>query len=243
MHLSHAHISWDSDLVMKAIDQCDRYYAETELDKNINQLYPGYELLPEGRSLSHFIGEKKYQKVSRILLKSFGLDLDKYKYLRPLFLQGILDNLIASGGKVAMALDHHLFNYALARGIPTGGVESIHEQMEIIPQLKVEDQCKTLLKIARNTKAYRRRINKLISMYNEKDAAGLYRIGRKQLGKYRNLMLYDRNEKMGLRISQILSEDTAFIAIGAGHLYGATGVLTSLKKQGYRFVSGLDSPE
>lgn len=227
-------MQWDQEKTLSSIEDCNHYYAESELNVQVNQLYPGYELLPDGRSLELYLGYKKYHKVKDIIEKSFGLDLNKYRHLRPLFLQGIIDNMIASDHKPSLALDHYLHNHAQSAGLIMGGVETIHEQMDIIPQLAVDDQLSVLLKIARNPAGYRRRIRKMIAKYNAGDGLGLYRLGKKQLGKYRKLMLYDRNLLMAERITSFLGLEKSFVAIGAGHLYGSTGVIHSLRKNDFR---------
>jgi len=49
------------------------------------------------------------------------------------------------------------------------------------------------------------------------------------MGKLRKMMIDDRNFIMADRIAKMTSQQTAFVAVGAGHLGGKKGVLRLLK--------------
>ncbi|HMP32610.1 MAG TPA: TraB/GumN family protein [Saprospiraceae bacterium] len=65
----------------------------------------------------------------------------------------------------------------------------------------------------------------------------MYKKSKKNLGGIRKLMLYDRNYAMADKVITILqhdSENSHFFCFGAAHLEGGKGVLSYLKKEGYK---------
>ena len=53
------------------------------------------------------------------------------------------------------------------------------------------------------------------------------------IAEYEHLLLTNRNRNWIPKIEQLISEQATFIAVGAGHLGGADGVISLLRKQGY----------
>ena len=83
---------------------------------------------------------------------------------------------------------------------------------------------------------FNRSVLKLVDLYEKEDIHKIYIMSKKQLGKLRDIMLYERNEQMAEFIDQHKSIN-AFYAIGAAHLGGEKGVLTKLKRRGWQLIA------
>ena len=89
-----------------------------------------------------------------------------------------------------------------------------------------------------------RQISRVVDAYLARDLAGLWRISQESRGdgpEERRLnevlmrrLLHERNARMAERSEARLREGGAFIAVGALHLYGDTGVLALLEQRGWR---------
>jgi len=54
---------------------------------------------------------------------------------------------------------------------------------------------------------------------------------KKSLGKFRHILLYDRNVNMSNTIASIIHKKPTFFAVGAAHLAGNKGILALLKRK------------
>ena len=89
-----------------------------------------------------------------------------------------------------------------------------------------------------------RRIGRVIDAYLARDLAGLWRVSQESAGAgeeerrlnevFTRRLLYERNVRMAERAEPRLREGSAFIAVGALHLYGSGGVLSLLERRGWR---------
>jgi hypothetical protein len=61
-------------------------------------------------------------------------------------------------------------------------------------------------------------------------------LGKSEYGsdKYDNLLLNDRNKKWVKKLNTIMKKESVFVAVGAGHLVGDHGLISLLRKQGYK---------
>ena len=73
----------------------------------------------------------------------------------------------------------------------------------------------------------------LIRAYEEQNIQRIYKRTKKSLGKYRQLLLNNRNELMTKGIESMLNVGS-FYTIGAAHLGGNRGVIALLKRKGIK---------
>jgi uncharacterized protein len=135
--------------------------------------------------------------------------------------------------EMPLSLDETLWQYARQQDKIVLGVETYAEQIAIMLSIPIEYQVKNLMGIVKNTKAYRREIKRMTKQYKEANIQQLYRSVKKSSKGLRKLLVYNRNVIMAKRISKMAKEQTICVAIGAGHLAGAKGVLRLLKQEGF----------
>ena len=78
-------------------------------------------------------------------------------------------------------------------------------------------------------------LNSMIEAYKNNDLKKLYQaiLKNKEFKDYKELLLDKRNENWIPKIEEIIKEQSAFIAVGAGHLPSKHGVIDLLKAKGY----------
>ena len=141
---------------------------------------------------------------------------------------------VVLGKNGAVGMDQYLFNYASSINKEISGVERVEEQGIVMKRIPLDAQIKSLKDISRNPKAFRRNIKKMNDLYQKGDLHNLHRKAKRSLGKMRKPLLWDRNRIMSDRITDLITETSAFIAIGAGHLGGGKGVIRLLKQKGFQ---------
>ncbi len=217
--------------VRELLERCTAFAAEYHLEAGARLFDPRAFSLPEGKRLQDFIPPRKYQKLRRILLKAFQLDLDLYNRTLPIFIVHELSNRVLKEDR-AWPLDEFLWNLARSLGKEMLGIETPEEQLEILSKVPLEYQLRELLHIGRHVKKFRHNLHHLAEVYVEGDLARLHKMARKSAGALRKTLLLERNYIMSRRIERLIAERSVFIAVGVGHLSGGKGILRLLKKKG-----------
>lgn len=219
------------DIITSYIDECKIFATEFDLRERDSLKSADISSMPNGESLLNLLGVRKYQRLNRMIHKSFGIDIDLVNRVLPLFTINMLTESILTKSKI-VPLDTFLWQYAENIQRDLRGVETFSEQLVTLSKIPIKYQVKSLVEIGKNPKKFRKQIMGLIEQYVEGDIKGLYKTSKKSLGKQRKLLLYDRNFIMAKRIRIMINDNKSFVAIGAGHLGGKKGVLRLLKKSG-----------
>lgn len=76
----------------------------------------------------------------------------------------------------------------------------------------------------------------MVLLYKSKDIDKLYRmsISDDVFGKYENVLLNKRNNNWISPMAKEMEAMPTFFAVGAGHLGGPNGIITLLRKKGYK---------
>lgn len=233
IHLRDERVYYRLDEIEKLIDDCAVFMAEYPLEDAGDADIMTALQFENGKHIRSFIPSKKYKKLNKIIYKSFGVDLERLGFFKPMVIENMLtESLFDSDYDFPM--DIVLWNYAQEHEKVTVGAESTKSQIDIMNSLSIKDQVKSLIEIGRNPKRYRKRIKKLIKMYEKQDLKGLYSKSVKSLGKMKEVLVFKRNIKIVNSILEFSQEEKIFVAVGAGHLSGNKGILNLLKKKGYK---------
>lgn len=215
------------------LDQSQVFAAEYNLDQVQFVQQPSDLLIPDGKSLRDEVGDKKFLKMQGIIEKTYDVDISQYEYYLPLLLVNVIAEAILSK-EHKLPLDMFLWKMAKEKGLQLEGVESYESQQIIMRKIKLKDQAKMVSEIARNPSKYRKSILQMANLYEEENILLLYKKGKRSLGRYRNILLKRRNKIMAARTEELSQTQSAFIAVGAGHLAGNYGVLRLLKEKGWK---------
>lgn len=218
---------------IEKMKECNLYIGEIDLGKVDSLNFSLAFESPKERHLSNILSEKKVDKYAKILMKSFGIYLDNFLHLSPMFIQSIISQKVFETNR-PLSLDAYLHQMALSMNLKTGGLETFEEQYNIAQKLDFDAQLKSLDKLCRKPEAFRKEILAMISAYEKADINYLYKRGKKSLGLNRKILLFERNANMVLRIIESIIDDICFISVGAGHLAGDKGIISGLKKNGFK---------
>ncbi len=231
MHASNGYAFTFFTEAVEYLGKCNVFVAEIDFGDFRIQGIGNLFLLPNGNTLLDYIPEKKYDKIKKQLNKSFGINLDLYNRMQPMFsINDFLSDLLPK--EHVQPLDHALYHTALEKGLVIDGLETIENQYEIVSKLDLEYQLIQLKALARNPSKARKNAITLMSYYANGDIKTLFHLGRRSLGKYRHILLTDRNKVMSEKLHKLIESKSVFAAVGAGHLYGENGMLKFMKNKG-----------
>lgn len=232
IHVRDKRVFNHKEFLHQKIETCDAYYGEFKLDDADPQLLAQFMLLPEGEVLTDHLTKKQVKSLDKILMKNAGVPLERVARHMPVLLINMLTESNFNSD-MELSLDEYLYNHAKLNGKRLDGLETFEEQLQVLKKIALKDQVKSLVAIVKKYNTFSRQLRKMTKYYLKMDIQQLYKSTRKNSKGMRKILLFKRNKIMARRIGEIVQNETAFIAVGAGHLAGGKGVLRYLKKQGY----------
>src|SRR5687767_640125 len=207
----------------------DCFIGEMDLDHPHEINMPSYDMRA-------FITQKKYEKVKHQLNKSFKINLDHLAHLHPLLIISFLSTAGMSNDHL-VSLDEHLWQFAKEQDKPVQGLESYEKQFEILHSIEPVPLYKQIIKLSRNPGAVANQSSRGIDLYVEGRIHQLYMLSKTSMRHLRKKVIYERNLNMFSVINHLDFQKKYFISVGAGHLSGQSGLLSLLKKAGWKAKS------
>jgi uncharacterized protein len=232
MHVRDQRAFTGLDKVYACIDACQALALELDLDEGTGWSDPMLFRLPKGTPLHSLMPPKAYNRLRRILLKAFQVDIAYFPRLIPFALIEVITEQAMSDDH-PFFLDAHLWAYAKEREKTLLGLETRQEQQDVLLDIPLDKQVKMLRDTGKNPARFRASLHRMAAWYEAGDLKSLYRASRQSAGNLRKPMLYDRNRLMAERMDELLRRQTVFCAVGAAHLWGGKGILRLLKQKGF----------
>ena len=223
--------------VQQAFDAADSVVLEVLLDLDAMRYSSQLMLLAEGRLLSDIIGKQLFEQTSRAI-RTRGIPEVVLEHMKPWAVAVTLSTPAPEAGEV---LDMKLYQHALQAGKPVVGLESIQEQLAIFDNIPEQDQLVLLRDAVENLAEIEAVQGELIAAWLRRDLGALMAINdaamqaadRQLAAEFQDRLIVRRNQLMAERLLQFLEEGNVFIAVGALHLPGETGLLNLLEQRGY----------
>ena len=227
MHIRDERVYQFCHEIYPLILQADVYVGEMDLHPlSIQMNGPEYNLRKQFTPAG-------YQKIRKQLLKSFQFDMTRYLHLHPLMiLSGITQNILVNDH--AVSLDEHLWNYARDHDRQLQGLESAQEQWTLLHSIDPKPLYKQLETISSRPSGIRKFTARALDYYTRGEIHLLYQMTRSSMHQLRKRIIYNRNEVMVARIESLDPAFSYFITVGAGHLSGPMGIISKLRRKGYK---------
>lgn len=138
------------------------------------------------------------------------------------------------GGQPA-SYDFALTLMASQAGMKISGLETLQEQMEILDRVPYSDMLKSIVEMVENIDKSRDDFNQMVAAYKNENIEVLSKL----LEEYdtgageSKLFLDDRNVKWIPTIKAAIEQNKTFVAVGAGHLFGKSGLIELMQNEGY----------
>jgi uncharacterized protein YbaP (TraB family) len=223
--------------VTKALDASNRFTMEAVIDDEGLAHMAEAMYFSDGRTLEQAVGKKLYAESVKALaargIPTLGVEKQKP--------WAVMMALSMPPPKTGEYLDLILQDRATRQNKPVSGLETIQEQLAVFDELPLPDQVALLKEAVQEQDAFEKDLEEMTGAYLARDIAALAEAGAKHKPDndrlYRSVMdrlLTRRNTRMAARLGPILKDGSAFIAVGAAHLPGESGLLNLLEKAGYR---------
>ena len=196
--------------------------------------------LPEGKTLKDLLSSDTVTLLTKKLTR-MGIGLDQVNTLKPWVVTRIVGSTVFSTKDFRrdLGIENHFFRMAKDAGKPTGGLETLEDQLKIEDQMPLKMQ-ETFLREAL-TIATARETEKaflhLVKSWHRGDMKALENIiegQKKKNPRYHRELLTNRNKRWIPQFESFLQENqNVLVIVGAAHLLGNDGLLRLLSEKGH----------
>ena len=188
-----------------------------------------------GKKLKDYFTVEQYAKLTDYFQAHVGIDLAQLQQMKPFVLQMFMVAK-STGCDKPVSYEDSLMKLAKVQHKPIMGLEVVKEQIDVLERTPTEKVVADILKGISAPEAVDDGYDKMVEVYVKQDLPELYRVTttdsslKDDLGAF----LDERNKKWIVRMVDKMPQASTFFAVGAGHLYGANGVINLLKQAGYK---------
>jgi uncharacterized protein YbaP (TraB family) len=220
----------------KAVKSTQKLVMEIDMTDILGQLEViKMAKMDNGKELKDLYDETTYQEIVNVCRDSFGVDIETFKTMKPIFVQQQLSTTdIFAGDTKSYEMELVKMGFAMDKSF--GGLETAKEQMTILDSISIQEQADMLLESVRNISHDNTEMTKLLNFYKEQNLDSLnalFEKGDYDLAGHENSLLGNRNRKWIAKMEEYMQTAPTFFAVGAGHLGGDQGVIQLLRRKGY----------
>lgn len=236
MHTDDNRVTNFSPAVIEAIKSSDTFMMEVTENND-----PSLFLLPQG-NLAQYLTNDEFEKI-RDLTDFHVMHIGAAMQMKPWLLAVVFD---LPKPQTPFAQDNLLKTKAEEMNKYVVGLESPTEHFGVMDGFSLDDQLVMLRAVLKRTPAEKEKdFNRLLAAYLAGDADKVANLDDKITGgmlpqtlwqRMRVKLLDERNLVMAERSIQKANQGPVFIAVGAAHLAGKTGLLEAFKQAGFKLM-------
>ena len=240
VHVADPRVTQLPQPVARAFAEARSLTVEAGLDPSSFLALANRMLYLDGRDLPGAVGPDLYGKAASLVGK-LGLPEQAVRLFKPWAVAILLSVPPQNPEEV---LDLVLARAARDQGKPVHELETLDEQVEVFDGMSEADQTLLLTRAVAKYEQMPRLVGRMVEMWLARDLAGMRRIGEEAAGggaeakrlyeTFARRLLTERNLRMAARLQARLKEGGAFVAVGALHLHGESGVLAELECRGWK---------
>ncbi|MES2498998.1 MAG: TraB/GumN family protein [Pseudomonadota bacterium] len=237
MHTDDNRITNFSSNVINALKSVDTFVMETKQDNNDPSV-----LLMQDATLREMLTEQELDQV-RELADFHVMHLDAAMQMKPWLLAVVFD---LPKPQTPFAQDNILMTTSEDLLKDIEGLESSKAHFGVMDAFSREEQLVMLRAVLKRTQAQKEAdFERLITAYLDGDSDKISALDEKITGgmlpkeiwdKMRVKLLDERNVLMAERSIQAANQKPVFVAVGASHLAGETGLINAFKKAGFKLT-------
>ena len=226
-----------SDQLKKAVKLCDKIYMEMDMDDPSMLLGSMlYMNMKDGKKLEDLYTPDEYKRLQNYFADTLKMPVMLLQRTKPYFLVALLYPKMMECDNPA-GVETELVKMAKEDGKEIRGLETMQFQASVFDSIPYEWQAKELLKNIDSFTVYKNEFDTMLVFYKAQQLDSLKNmISKSEFGsdQYSDLLLNNRNKNWVSQLKKIMQNESVFVAVGAGHLVGDSGVISLLRKEGYK---------
>ena len=219
----------------KSLAQCEEICMEMDMDDpNILTKIAFAMVETNGKKLQEYFSTNDYKLVEKYFKDSLSINIEMFATMKPIVLQTLLTSTSFTCDS-SVSYEVKLSEYAKQHEVEVTGLETPEEQIKLLEQIPVDSIISDLVATAKGIKNDDSLYYSMIAAYTHQDLPELYELilKAKEEGDNMNVFLDERNQKWIDRMTEHMEQKSVFFAVGAGHLWGESGLINLLRQNGY----------
>lgn len=216
-----------------------------EIDMTVDQMTMGmemqpYMIAPQDSTISKLLGEERFAKASEAFMKITGMPLQMMDPLRPMVAETAVVTATVQREMPDFNPQEQMDMYFQLQGEQTGKrirpLETAAQQAELLfCSTPLTHQADVLMESLDNPEKGAETARRLNAAYRAQDLEEMVRLTEEEDSdpEFMERLVERRNRNWVSVLPGIMAEGPAFIAVGALHLPGDTGVIQLLRNEGY----------
>jgi uncharacterized protein YbaP (TraB family) len=225
-----------SDQLKKAVNYSNEIYMELDMDDPSTMLSGMLYLNMKGdTTLSDLYTNKEYTRLENYFSDTLKMPIALLQKAKPYFLVALLYPRMMNCSSPA-GVEEELVKLAKDDKKEIQGLETMQFQASVFDSIPYQWQAKELLNNIDSFSINKKEFETMLDFYKNQNMDSIKTVlGKSEFGsdKYDDLLLNDRNKKWVKKLDSIMKKESVIVAVGAGHLVGAYGLISLLKKKGY----------
>ena len=196
-------------------------------------------LYTDGRTFESAVGKDTATLVAT-RLKNTGIPAEMIRTMKPWMVMLLITAFEAqkAGLDAALGLDKYFFDKARAASKPVLALETAESQIDRFDKMPETLQEQMLRSTLTELDSQQNSVAAMINAWKTGDAAALEKMSLSSFDGYRGAyssLIVERNNNWVPQIEACMAKpQPCFVVVGAAHLIGPDGLLTLLKKKGYK---------
>lgn len=239
-----------SENLVNAIRNADRVYLELDMDNLFELMGVVTKMkMRNDTTLRDLLSPQEYEATKayfeeHVSMLPFSV-LETYKPL-------VASSMLLESGMLCdqqVAMETLIMEEAKKQGKRIDGLETMAYQMSVFDSIPYGLQARELYKAVsgdgKDNKASLAMFSEMMKAYKAQDLDQLSSLiagSDETMMQYEDVLLYNRNRNWVEKLRTLLKEKALVIAVGAGHLPGDKGVISLLRKEGYKVTPVSNKP-
>jgi uncharacterized protein YbaP (TraB family) len=231
-----------SDSLKHIISRCKEVYLEVDMDNLFEMLgMMKHMKMRDDTTLADLLSKEDFEKVKSYFDNKGGLiPFSMLETFKPMLSMSTLEEADIPC-ESAVAMEQLIMEEAKRDNKPIKGLETMAYQASIFDSIPYKLQAEQLVAYIDSAAAGNdhssQEFAKLLAAYKNQDLEQLQALINKDddgMAQYSNLLLYNRNRNWVEKLKNLMPGKSLLVAVGAGHLPGDKGVISLLRKAGYK---------
>lgn len=230
-----------SENMIKAIKNCQEVYFEVDMDNMLEMIGVLSKMKMKGdTTLKDLLSKSDYDKVKKYFEeKGSMLPFSMLETYKPMLAASTLETESMPCDNTKM-MEQVIMEEAQASNKKIKGLETMAYQAGVLDSIPYKLQAEQLVAYIDKEKKGDTgddEMKEMFEAYKKQDLKKLEQMmmsSEAGISSFTDIMLYHRNQNWVEKLKSILPEKSVLIAVGAGHLPGEKGVISLLRKEGYK---------